>query len=80
MHDMIRADHTTVERPVGLEGPPVALAAHDAVCPHCDEPVDEDEPIVLTGQYVEQDEHGNRTVDLSGALWLPQRCAAKGTA
>ena len=69
----LRVDHTTVVRDPQYQHAPSGLAAQEGTCPHCGDPVEEDEPISLVGSYVEQDEDGHRTLDLSGAIWICQK-------
>lgn len=75
---MIRVDHTTVSREPTSRGHVVlAVAAHDDVCPPCKAEVLEHEPVALVGQYTAVEVDGSRYVDLSGAMWVCLRCAAK---
>ena len=71
----MRVDHRTVQR-TGWRTPPFGMAAIDSACPKCDEEVLQNDVIVLVGSMVEQDEHGNRSVDLTGAQWICVPCSA----
>lgn len=73
----VRPDWTSI-RGGGLRGATVAVAAHDAECPH-GVAVLEHEPIVLLGTQLVQEPDGRRHVDLSGAEWHPHQCIATGT-
>lgn len=68
----VRPNWRTIVRRGG-QGFPIALAVEDAPCGACGLEVLKDEPIVLIGSVVVQDEDGRRSVDLSGAEWICQR-------
>jgi len=69
---MIRVNHGTVHRP-HLMTRPQGYALEAETCSHGVSVV-QFEPVVLLGSVVEQDEHGKRRVDLSGAEWHPHSC------
>ena len=67
----LRVDHRTVQN---FNGRTTGLAARDGICPHCDQEVDEFEPLLLVGKYVEEDpETKQRSMDLSNAWWICQK-------